>query len=113
MIATVETHTVREFVELAFGEAGIDIEWKGSGIDEKGIDSATGKVLVEVDPRYFRPTEVELLLRDPSKAKSLLGWEPEVKFTELVRMMVASDIEIAKRDVHLKNGGFKVKNYYE
>lgn len=113
VIATGETHTVREFVELSFKEVGIDIEWKGNGVDEEGIDSSTGKVLVKIDPRYFRPTEVELLLGNPSKAEAVLGWKPKVKFTELVKMMVQSDLEMAKRDVHLKNGGFKVKNYYE
>jgi len=113
VIATGKTHTVREFVELSFKEVGIDIEWKGSGVDEEGIDSSTGKVLVKVDPRYFRPTEVELLLGNPSKAEAVLGWKPRVNFTELVKMMVQSDLEMAKRDIHLKNGGFKVKNYYE
>jgi len=113
VIATGETHTVREFVELAFKEAGIVIEWQGSGIEEKGIDSKTEKVLVEIDPRYFRPTDVELLLGDPSKANKVLRWKPRVNFNELVKIMVKSDIELSERDVHLKNGGFKVKNYYE
>jgi len=93
VIATGETHTVREFVEVAFSHVDIEIEWQGEGVDEKGIDKNTGKVLVEVDPKYFRPTEVDLLIGDPSKAKEELGWEPEVKFKELVQLMVQSDLE--------------------
>jgi len=93
VIATGETHTVREFVEAAFKHVGVEIEWQGEGVDEKGIDKDTGKVLVEVDPKYFRPTEVDLLIGDPSKAKEELGWEPEVKFKELVQLMVQSDLE--------------------
>jgi GDPmannose 4,6-dehydratase len=93
VIATGETHTVREFVEAAFSHVDVDIEWQGEGVDEKGIDKETGKVLVEVDPKYFRPTEVDLLIGDPSKAKEELGWEPEVKFKELVQLMVQSDLE--------------------
>ncbi|KKK77032.1 hypothetical protein LCGC14_2857670, partial [marine sediment metagenome] len=80
VIATGEAHTVREFVELAFKEVGVLIEWQSNGVKEKGLDSETGKVLVEVDPRYFRPTEVELLLGDPSKANKVLGWKPKVSF---------------------------------
>jgi len=93
VIATGETHTVREFVEAAFKHVDVDIEWQGEGVDEKGIDKDTGKVLVEVDSKYFRPTEVDLLIGDPSKAKEELGWEPEVKFKELVQLMVQSDLE--------------------
>jgi GDPmannose 4,6-dehydratase len=93
VIATGETHTVREFVEAAFKYVDVEIEWQGEGVDEKGIDKDTGKVLVEVDSKYFRPTEVDLLIGDPSKAKEELGWEPEVKFKELVQLMVQSDLE--------------------
>ena len=93
VIATGETHTVREFVELSFKEVGIDIEWQGSGIDEKGIDSKTGMLLVEIDEKYFRPAEVELLLGDPSKAEKELGWERQVSFQELVSGMVKYDLE--------------------
>jgi len=93
VIATGETHTVREFVEAAFSHVDVEIEWQGEGVDEKGIDKDTGKVLVEVDPKYFRPTEVDLLIGDPSKAKEELGWEPEFKFKELVHLMVQSDLE--------------------
>lgn len=96
VLATNETHTVREFVELAFAEVGIEIEWQGTGVDEKGIDKATGRVLVDVNPRYFRPAEVELLWGDCTKAEKELGWERKVSFKELVAMMVDSDMrEIA------------------
>ena len=93
VIATGETHTIREFVENAFKIAGYDIAWEGEGIDEKGIDRDTGDVLIEVDPQYFRPVDVDLLKGDPSKAKEVIGWEPKVKFEELVEIMVKSDIE--------------------
>ncbi|MDR0811673.1 MAG: GDP-mannose 4,6-dehydratase [Paludibacter sp.] len=94
VIATGEYHTVREFATLAFEEAGIEIRWEGSGVNEKGIDAKTGKILVEVDPKFFRPAEVEQLLGDPTKAKTLLGWNPtQTPFTELVRLMVAHDIK--------------------
>ncbi len=93
VIATGETHTVREFVDLAFAEVGITIEWQGEGVDEKGIDSKTGKTLVEIDPRYFRPAEVELLLGDPSKAERELGWRREVSFHDLVSGMVQYDLK--------------------
>ncbi len=94
-----ETHTVREFVELAFAELGYDIEWQGTGVEEKGIDKNTGKVLVEVDPKYFRPAEVELLWGDSTKARTELGWEPKYSFMDLVKEMVQSDLE------EMKNGG--------
>jgi len=98
VIATGEMHTVREFCELAFAEAGIEIEWKGEGVDEKGIDKKTGKTLIEVDPKYFRPAEVDLLLGDPTKAKTLLGWNPtKTSFTELVKIMVKHDMDYVKR----------------
>lgn len=113
VIATGETRSVREFVELAFAEVGTEIKWQGEGVKEKGTDKATGKVLVEVDPRYFRPTEVEILLGDPAKAREKLGWEPRTSFTELVKMMVEADLEEAKRDLFCRNEGFKVNRYYE
>jgi len=94
VIATGEMHTVREFCTLAFAEAGISLRWEGSGIDEKGIDTATGKVRVEVDRKYFRPAEVEQLLGDPTKARTLLGWNPrKTSFGELVTQMVRHDME--------------------
>ena len=92
VIATGVAHSVREFVELAFGEVGIEVDWKGKGVDEVGLDAATGDVLIEVDPRYYRPTEVELLLGDPSKAKEKLGWEAKVMLRELVKIMVKGDL---------------------
>ncbi|MDB9744194.1 GDP-mannose 4,6-dehydratase [Fibrobacterales bacterium] len=95
VIATGEMYTVRSFVTLAFKEAGIDIEWKGKGVDEKGYNKATGDCLVQVDPAYFRPTEVEELLGDPSKAKSVLGWNPRAtSFEELVSIMMKSDLKL-------------------
>jgi GDPmannose 4,6-dehydratase len=93
IIATGETHTVREFVEEAFKIVGIEIEWKGKGVEEKGINADNGKVLVEINPRYFRPTEVDLLIGDYSKAKMELGWEPKVRFKELVKIMVEADLK--------------------
>lgn len=98
VIATGEMHTVREFCTLAFAEAGIDIKWEGTGVDEKGIDKATGRVLVEVDPKYFRPAEVEQLLGDPTKARTLLGWNPtKTSFRELIRIMVEHDMRFVKK----------------
>jgi GDPmannose 4,6-dehydratase len=113
VMATGVTTTVRDFITMAFEEAGITLCWEGAGIDERGIDAATGKTLVEIDPRYFRPSEVELLIGDPSKAKVKLGWEPKVKLPELVKMMVENDIKLAQREVHLKDGGYRTENYYE
>jgi len=96
VLATGKTHTVREFTALAFKELGFELEWQGKGVDEKGIDKSTGRVLVEIDPDYFRPTEVDLLVGDASKAKKILGWEPKVGFEELVRIMVKADWEWVK-----------------
>jgi GDP-mannose 4,6-dehydratase len=92
VLATNETHTVREFAELSFREAGIEIVWRGEGAEEKGYDAKTGRLLVDVDPRYFRPAEVELLWGNPSKAERGLGWRRKVSFPELVRMMVRADM---------------------
>ena len=98
VIATGEYHTVREFCTLAFKEAGITLRWEGTGVDEKGIDVNSGKVLVEVDPKYFRPAEVEQLLGDPTKAKTLLGWNPaKTSFPELVKIMIKHDMEYVKK----------------
>lgn len=97
VLATGETHTVREFVELAFHEVGIRIDWEGKGVNEKGRDRKTGRILVDINPRYFRPTEVEVLLGDPAKAERELGWKRKVDFTSLVKMMVKADCdELAK-----------------
>ena len=98
VIATGETHSVREFTELAFKEAGINIIWKGKGREEVGLDASSGKVLIEIDPRYYRPTEVDLLIGDPSKAKEKLGWEPKVKLEELVKIMIKADEEAVQRN---------------
>lgn len=96
VLATGETHPVREFVELAFAETGVTIEWSGTGVDEKGSCAKTGRVLVEVDPRYFRPTEVDLLLGDPTKARDKLGWTHTIPFRQLVSEMVAADLALLK-----------------
>jgi len=103
VIATGEMHTVREFCTLAFKEAGIELEWNDEGLEEKGIDKATGRVLVEVDPKYFRPTEVDELHGDPTKAKELLGWNPrKTSFEELVRIMVRSDMELVEKEERIQ-----------
>ena len=93
VVATNEMHTVREFIEKSFGYLGMQIEWKGLGADEMGINAKNGNVVVKIDPKYYRPTEVEQLLGDPSKAKAKLGWEPTVKFEELVRIMTQADLD--------------------
>lgn len=93
VVGTGETHSVREFCQLAFGEVGIQLLWQGSGTEEQGVDAATGRVLVVVDPRYFRPAEVELLQADPRKAREKLRWQPKVTFPELVRLMVRADLQ--------------------
>ena len=98
VLATGETHSVREFVERAFAETGIEIGWKGRGLDEKGLDARTGRVLVEIDARYFRPTEVDLLLGDPSKAQAKLGWRHQTSFGDLVHEMVEADRIAVKRE---------------
>jgi GDPmannose 4,6-dehydratase len=98
VVATGETHSVREFAERVFARLGMLLEWQGRGAHEKGIDTATGNIVVEVDPKYFRPAEVDLLLGDPSKAKRFLGWEPKVGFEALVEMMVEEDLACAERE---------------
>lgn len=103
VLATGETHSIREFVELAFTEVGIDIEWVGKGVTEKGIDKATKKILIEVDPRYFRPIDVEFLLGDSSNAKQKLGWEPKVTFSGLVKIMMQADISEVKKTLNNQN----------
>ena len=108
VLATGTTTSIRDFCKMAFAELGIDIEFVGEGINEKGIDKATGKTLIEVDPRYFRPAEVDLLLGDSSKARRELGWKPEYELKDLVREMVASDLELAKKEKTLKDAGYKV-----
>lgn len=97
VLSTGETHTVREFVEAAFGEVGIELEWRGTGVDERGYCSRTGKLLVDVNPKFFRPAEVDLLLGDASKAERVLNWRRNVSFCELVKMMVQSDLKLYGR----------------
>ena len=113
VIATGEQHSVREFVELAFREVGIDIIWKGEGVYEKGINADNGKVIVEVDERYFRPTEVDALIGDPTKAKEKLGWSPKVTFKELVSEMVREDMKDAERDHLCRREGFRTFRFHE
>ena len=113
VVATGETHSVREFASLAFREAGLELEWHGKGLDEKGVEAGTGRVLVEVDPRYFRPTEVELLLGDPSKAERELGWKRRVSFEDLVRRMVRYDMELFRKDILVKDAGYEVRSALE
>jgi GDPmannose 4,6-dehydratase len=99
VLATNETHSVREFAELAFKELGIEVEWKGKGVDEIGVCAKTGKTIIKIDPAYFRPTEVDLLVGDYSKAKKLLGWEPKTTFKELVKIMVQADWERVQKTI--------------
>jgi len=107
VLATGVTTSIRDFVTMTFKELGIEIEWKGTGVDEKGIDKKTGKVIVEVDPQYFRPAEVELLLGNPAKAKAKLGWKPTYDLAALCKEMVAYDLDLAKREKLLNDHGFK------
>ncbi len=122
VIATGVTTEIREFVRMAFNEVGIELEFKGSGADEKAFikscnnpqyQLAKGKEVLAVDPRYFRPTEVDLLIGDPSKAKKQLGWEPKFDLKGLVQDMVSSDLKLMKKDHYLKNGGYQTLNYFE
>ena len=113
VIATGEQHSVREFIELAGKELGLAIRWEGEGIHEKGINMANGKTIVSVDPTYFRPTEVETLLGDPTKAKEKLGWEPEISFESLVQEMIQADLEESKRDELCQRAGFRVNQHNE
>ena len=113
VIATGVAHSVREFVEKAFQEVDIRIDWQGSGVDEKGVDRKTGRILVEIDPRYFRPTEVEFLLGDASKAREKLGWQTEISFDDLVAAMVREDLQEARKDELCRAEGFKTFNNFE
>jgi len=112
VIATGEQHSVREFVERTASHLGMEITWRGEGVDEEGYDQ-DGVCRVKIDPRYFRPTEVETLLGDPSKAKAELGWEPKISFEELVQEMADADLELAQRDALIAREGFKSFNYHE
>jgi GDPmannose 4,6-dehydratase len=112
-ISTGVQYSVRDFVDAAFKEVGISVRWEGSGVDEKGYDARSGALLVEVDPRYFRPTEVETLLGDSSKAKQKLGWVPEISLEEMVAEMVRGDLRIAERDELCRREGFATFDYNE
>ena len=112
-IATGVQYSVRDFVNFAWSHLGKTIRWEGEGMNEKGYDSETGNLIVEVDPRYFRPTEVETLLGDPSKAKEKLDWEPKITLEEMVYEMMENDIKIAKRDTLVKEHGFKALDFNE
>jgi len=113
VIATGEQHSVREFVARAAAELGMTIEWRGSGADEQGVDTSSGRTIVEVDPRYHRPTEVDTLLGDASKARTRLGWRAEISFDELVKEMVAADLALARRDAAVAREGFRTYRYRE
>jgi GDPmannose 4,6-dehydratase len=112
VIATGQQYSVRDFVNAAAAEVGMKVAWKGKGADEKGYDEK-GRCIVAVDPRYFRPTEVETLLGDPTKAKTKLGWVPKIKFEELVAEMMREDLKSAERDELVKKHGFAAYDYNE
>ncbi|MCW8828155.1 MAG: GDP-mannose 4,6-dehydratase, partial [Gammaproteobacteria bacterium] len=112
-IATGQQYSVRDFVNIAAEELGMQIRWEGEGVDEKGYDVDSGKCIVAVDPRFFRPTEVETLLGDPAKAKEKLGWTPRTSFAELVKEMAATDLKEAERDALLAKEGHEVHTPYE
>ena len=122
VIATGVTTQVKDFVRMAFAEAGISVEFKGEGLNEKGFvtecrnpdhEIIPGTVVVEVDPAYFRPTEVELLIGDPTKAQDVLGWKPEYDLAALIKDMIENDLKLAQKEKYLKEGGFRVMNYFE
>jgi len=113
VLATGKTTSVRDFITMAFNEVDISVKWEGEGVEEKGIDKSTGKVLVEIDPKYFRPTEVDLLIGDPTKAKQNLGWVPKHDLASLVKDMVQADVNLFKRDKYLLEGGHNILNYNE
>ncbi len=113
VLATGETTSVRDFITMAFNEVGIKMKWEGTGVDEKGINAETGDILIEIDPNYFRPTEVDLLIGDASKAFNNLGWKPKHNLQDLVKDMVQSDMNLFKRDKYLLEGGHDVLNYNE
>jgi GDPmannose 4,6-dehydratase len=122
VIATGQTTTVRDFIKMSFKYAGIELEFKGTGVDEKACiiscsnpdyQVTIGKEVVSVDPKYFRPTEVDFLLGDPTKAETKLGWKREYKLEELVNDMMKSDLKLMTKDVYLKDGGYKTMSYFE
>ncbi len=108
VIATGKQYSVREFIEIASSKLGINIRWEGTGVDEKGFDNSNNKLIVAVDPKYYRPTEVETLLGDSSKAKKILNWEPKITLDELITEMIENDLELAKKDNLCKKHGFSI-----
>ena len=112
-ISTGEQHSVRDFIEIAAKEIDIEVRWKGEGVDEVGIDTKTENIIIRIDKRYFRPTEVETLLGDSTKAKNKLNWQPKISFQELVTEMVLSDLEEAKKDKLCSQEGFNVLQHHE
>ena len=112
-IATGKQFSVREFVEIAAAHVDMQIEWRGEGLTEQGVDAASGRVIVEVDPRYFRPTEVETLLGDAGKAREKLGWTPKITFEQMVQEMMQTDLDLAKRDELVERKGYKAFKYFE
>jgi GDPmannose 4,6-dehydratase len=113
VIATGEQHSVREFVERTAAMLGMRLEWRGQGVAEHGVDARSGRTIVKIDPRYFRPTEVDTLLGDPGKAQRLLGWRAEISFESLIAEMVAADLELARRDALIAREGFKTYQHRE
>lgn len=113
VVATGEQHSVRDFVVLAGQSLGMDIEWRGRGIDESGVDRSSGRTIIRVDPRYFRPAEVDSLLGDASKIRNKLGWQPQISFEALVHEMVEADLALAKRDALVAKEGYKVYRHHE
>jgi len=113
VIATGEQHSVREFVSRAASHLGMAIEWQGTGLQEQGVDTKSERVVVKIDPRYFRPTEVDTLLGDATKARTRLGWKPEISFESLVKEMIEADLEIARRDAIIAREGFKTYRHHE
>ena len=113
VIATGKQYSVRQFIEMAAAEAGLDLRWEGYEVNERGVDAATGRIIVRIDPRYFRPTEVESLLGDPTKAREKLGWVPTIGIEELVREMVQADLQQARQDALVNLHGFGMKRHFE
>ncbi|MBW2203127.1 MAG: GDP-mannose 4,6-dehydratase, partial [Deltaproteobacteria bacterium] len=113
VVSTGKQHSVRDFVNIAGKELGFDIRWEGEGVNEKGYDQKTDRCIVEVDPRYFRPTEVDALLGDSSLAREELGWEPKTSFEEMIAEMVTHDLREAERDLLCRREGFFVPNTFE
>jgi GDPmannose 4,6-dehydratase len=122
VIATGKTTSVRDFVKMSFQEVGIELDFQGEGVNERGYVKSCantkyqleiGKEVLAVDPKYFRPTEVDLLIGDPSKANNKLGWQPKIQLPDLVKDMMSSDLKLMKKDQYLKNGGYETLNYFE